>query len=262
MPINFTQIVQDSWNFIRNQRNFTLMFMLIFIGILIVFQFISIVLRPEIVADVQQQMANMNMQLSSESSINAEQLEKMMGSLALATHPTILIFNLIAQVLVSFITAWGIVSIHHISQGRSFQWLNALRETLRYFFPALFINILILLPLVFGLVQSLSGSVIGLVLIVLGIYLFVRLCLAYLEYLLGHRSLGETLRITWAKSQRRFGTLFLFCLLNYVIVGMLNGQIAVLNGNIVLETIGIVLSAFLHLFTIIFSYRFYTLFMK
>lgn len=266
MPINFTQILQDCWNFIRNQRRFTCYFMLLFAGLLIAFQFVFDTVRPGVLNEVSAQLEAIRQSLPAEL---AQQLkvsdrnDSLLQMIAVITHPTMMTVSIVGQIVIGFITACGIISIDQISRQKTFDFSTALSAAIRRFSGALIINVLILLPLIYALVLAVLGAgIAALIVTAAGTYVFVRLCLTYIAYLTERKKLVEAVRFTWRKTQKGFGSLFIFCLLNYVTVIILNGKISAWADNSLLLFISIVCTAFLHLFSIIFSYRFYTLFMK
>ncbi|TCP95730.1 hypothetical protein EDC44_1079 [Cricetibacter osteomyelitidis] len=268
MNINFTQIFQDSWNFIRNQRRFTLSFMLIFVAVLIIFQLILGYMQPIIFKEVSEQFAVMTQNIPAEAKAQLEAIngndstQSVLLSLAMITHPRMLAILISSQVINSFVITCGIIAVHQISRLQPFSLSMAFARGLQCFLGVLAINIIVLMPIGLGAAFAVGGNALGSLLMLVGIYIFIRLCLAYFVYLIENKSIFEAIRFTWQKTQKGFGSLFIFFLLAYVVLTMLHSQLSVLDDNIVLLFIGMVLSAFLHLFSIIFSYRFYTLFMK
>ena len=98
MPINFTQIFQDSLNFMRNQRKTVLLF----VGIFIASQFINALVS------VPMPSLGDNPNPSQQDIIDA--LSKV--------EPTALIGSFVfQQLLMSFIATFGIATIHHISHA-------------------------------------------------------------------------------------------------------------------------------------------------
>ena len=137
MPINFTQIFQDSLNFMRNQRKTVL----IFVGIFVVSQLINAVSVP---------MPSLgdNPNPSQQDIIDA--LSKV--------EPTALIGSfLFQQLLMSFIATFGIATIHHISQQNQNPINQGLMLTLHRFLGVVVLDIFMSLPLLFGLADVMSS---------------------------------------------------------------------------------------------------------
>ena len=115
MQINFTQIFQDSLNFMRNQRKTVLLF----VGIFIISQLIN-----ALVSVPMPSLGN-NPNPSQQDIIDA--LSKV--------EPTALIGSfLFQQLLMSFIATFGIATIHHISLQNENPINQGLMLTLRRFF--------------------------------------------------------------------------------------------------------------------------------
>ena len=89
MQINFTQVLQDSWNFFRNQQKI----MLQFVAILFIVQSASALLSFPVNDENKSDVLN----------------------LANASITNFVFSVAITQILTSFIAAWGLTSIHKIS---------------------------------------------------------------------------------------------------------------------------------------------------
>ena len=130
MQINFTQIFQDSLNFMRNQRKTVL----IFIGIFVISQLINALVS------VPMPSLGDNPNPSQQDIIDA--LSKV--------EPTALIGSfLFQQLLMSFIATFGIATIHHISQQNENPINQGLMLTLRRFLGVVVLDIFMSLPLLF-----------------------------------------------------------------------------------------------------------------
>ena len=115
MQINFTQIFQDSLNFMRNQRKTVLLF----VGIFVISQLINALVS------VPMPSLGDNPNPSQQDIIDA--LSKV--------EPTALIGSfLFQQLLMSFIATFGIATIHHISLQNENPINQGLMLTLRRFF--------------------------------------------------------------------------------------------------------------------------------
>ena len=165
MQINFTQIFQDSLNFMRNQRKIVL----IFVGLFVATQLIN--------ALVSVPMPSLGDNPNPSQQDIIEALSKV--------EPTALIGSfLFQQLLMSFIATLGIATIHHISQQNENPINQGLILTLRRFLGVVVLDIFMSLPLLFGLADVMSSflsknalSPLAFVSMVFGLFFFVRLCL-------------------------------------------------------------------------------------
>ena len=164
MQINFTHILQDSWNFFRNQQK-------------VMFQFVLILFIAQNVG------ALLSSPLNNESHSNLSELvdiniENIAFSIA------------ITQLLTSFISTWGLISIHSISQQNYQTLTKAFTLTLRRFLGVIVLNLLMTAPMLLGLSEAFaalltksSPSIISLIAMLVGIWFFVRLNLTAVHYL-------------------------------------------------------------------------------
>ena len=134
MQINFTQIFQDSLNFMRNQRKIVL----IFVGLFVATQLINALVS------VPMPSLGDNPNPSQQDIIDA--LSKV--------EPTALIGSfLFQQLLISFIATFGIATIHHISQQNENPINQGLILTLRRFLGVVVLDIFMSLPLYLALLM-------------------------------------------------------------------------------------------------------------
>ena len=250
MPINFTQIFQDSLNFMRNQRKTVL----IFIGIFVVTQLIN-----QLVSVPMPSLGN-NPNPSQQDIINA--LSKV--------EPTALIGSfLFQQLLMSFIATFGIATIHHISQQNENPINQGLMLTLRRFLGVVVLDIFMSLPLLFGLADVMSSflsknalSPLAFVSMVLGLFFFVRLCLSPVHYIASNQSIGQSALQVWRAGIKRNGVLITYALITYLLLPLLANSISTTLGTSFLSVIFGILVALFQIFILVFTYRFYSLFMK
>ncbi|PJG84766.1 hypothetical protein [Conservatibacter flavescens] len=250
MTINFTQIFQDSWNFVRNQRQIAISFMAAFFILALATQFILSQMAPAIMENLQ--TAPINNDLPPEA----------MSVFSTMLHPNVLTISLINQIISSLLSTWGIITLHHITQHRFRSLSDSFSQALRYFIGVLALNVLITIPLAYGLIVLLTGSILGLVVAIIGIYLFLRLCLAPLAYIIGQKSFTQSLKFVWQQSSGRISILLIYCLINYLLVSMLSNQLAAFNNNLIIQIITTAISSFISVFALVFSYRFYHLFIQ
>ncbi|MCW9698308.1 hypothetical protein [Avibacterium sp. 20-129] len=248
MNINFTQIFQDCWNFMRNQRTITQQFIFFFFINALIFYFLltTVVPMPEI------SQAN-GQSLPLPNNISAEFL--LLG---------------IAQQLVSlFLSSWGILTFHRIS----IQQQNPLNQsavlTLQRFVGVVMISLIGFIPLMIGVVESLfailqgqSPSMLSLVAILLGFFIFVRLSLASTEYLINPVSIMQALKNSWLSGVKRTAPLLIYCLLIYVVLPFVLRRITALSDNLIFDVLMLFLTAVVSVFSLLFTYRFYSLFMR
>ena len=250
MPINFTQIFQDSLNFMRNQRKTVL----IFVGIFVVSQLISALVS------VPMPSLGDNPNPSQQDIIDA--LSKV--------EPTALIGSfLFQQLLMSFIATFGIATIHHISQQNQNPINQGLMLTLRRFLGVIVLDIFMSLPLLFGLADVMSSflsknalSPLAFVSMVLGLFFFVRLCLSPVHYIASNQSIGQSALQVWRAGIKRNGVLITYALITYLLLPLLANSISTTLGTSFLSVIFGILVALFQIFILVFTYRFYSLFMK
>ena len=250
MPINFTQIFQDSLNFMRNQRKTVL----IFVGIFVVSQLINALVS------VPMPSLGDNPNPSQQDIIDA--LSKV--------EPTALIGSfLFQQLLMSFIATLGIATIHHISQQNQNPINQGLMLTLRRFLGVVVLDIFMSLPLLFGIADVMSSflsknalSPLAFVSMLLGLFFFVRLCLSPVHYIASNQSIGQSALQVWRAGIKRNGVLITYALITYLLLPLLANSISTTLGTSFLSVIFGILVALFQLFILVFTYRFYSLFMK
>ena len=258
MQINFTQIFQDSLNFMRNQRKTVLLF----VGIFVVSQLINALVS------VPMPSLGDNPNPSQQDIIDA--LSKV--------EPTVLIGSfLFQQLLMSFIATFGIATIHHISQQNENPINQGLMLTLRRFLGVVVLDIFMSLPLLFGLADVMSSflskdelsplsqnalSPLAFVSMVFGLFFFVRLCLSPVHYIASNQSIGQSALQVWRAGVKRNGILIIYALITYLLLPLLVNSVGAILGTSFLSVIFGILVALFQIFILVFTYRFYSLFMK
>ena len=251
MLINFTQIIKDSWNFIQNEK----LTLVKLIGLYVVASFLIVLLQsallPEQIAAIV---------------LNQDGLPK--------NIPDELISNIIAfllskQFMNLFIGAWCLVTINQVSRRTFMSLTSSFFATLKRIWGMILLSLLIFIPLMIGLTgvflanqQNISPSTLTMFAMIIGVALYVRLCLAPIHYLLTESSLSESWKTIWYAGKGRLSILLIFCLLIYVVMPMIENILVSLSINIFVEIIMMVLIAFVNVFSLIISYRFYTLFVS
>lgn len=235
MPVNFLQLFQESWNFMRNQANFTLVGLALLIGLQVANLFILPPITPE--------------------------------NLAGNTPESVLTLNLPSLVVPAlidvFVTILLILNIKAINQGNYRHFFQPLSAAFKALLPVVAMSMLMALPISIGVssgvlaTQMPSLGIISLPLLVSGCYIFVKFCLLAYVYLLEEpqKSLGETIKFTWQLSRGKMLTLILFCIVVYLLPSLIANQIAQLGA-----LPARVLSAFFSLYFVIFSFRFYQIY--
>lgn len=239
MPIQFPTLLQDSWNFIRNQPHFTL----VGGGLLILVQQLLFYFSPKILLDP--------------TGLNADTLDKQLGDLVLSLVPV-----LVVSVIGIFINLLLILNINTINNGQYRHFFQHSGIALSRLFPFIGLNLLMFLPLSIGSTSFVTGqagglSIIALPLMVTGLFLFVKWCLAAYVYLVEvpQKGVFETLSFTWQMSRGRMSTLFLFCLLTHLFPSVITASIANLGG--IGSLLSQIVAAVFSLFVTVFGFRFY-----
>ena len=250
MPINFTQIIKDSFHFMQNEkRNIIVLCALYFFADIIMVLLQSVMLPNEIIVSLS------NNQISS--AISEEQ------GINLVT------FFFLKQFIYIFISAWCLVTIHQISLRQFNTVLQSFSSTLKRIWGAMLLSFLILIPILVGLTeamiaiqQKIQPSILSLFAMVIGIGLYIRLCLAPVHYLLTNDSISHSAKITWRAAMGRVSVLFIFCLLTYVLIPFVENFLTVFSSNAIMALISGILVALINVFALVVTYRFYTLFIS
>lgn len=241
MPLNFLQLLQESWNFMRNQANFSL----ISLGLMVAFQLLFVLLQPDSAVTL---------------SATPEQREQIL----LAHLP----YSVLSALTNALIAIMMILNIKAINDGQYRHFFNPLPHALKVLLPVIVINILMILPFAFGLSFSgmffMAGSLqlLGLPLFICGAYLSMKLYLSYYAYLLDEpqKSISESLKFAWQHSQGRMKTLVLFCMIALLLPFVLNSQFMHLPNEPIWMICSAVISAILNVYLAIFGFRFYQIY--
>ena len=163
-------------------------------------------------------------------------------------------FFFLKQFIYIFISAWCLVTIHQISLRQFSTVLQSFSSTLKRIWGALLLSFLIAIQ------QKVQPSIISLFAIIIGIGLYVRLCLAPVHYLLTDAGISASAKITWRAAMGRVSVLFIFCLLIYVLVPLAESFLISLSSNAIMALITGIIAALINVFALVVTYRFYTLF--
>lgn len=250
MPINFTQLFRDSWNFMRNQRQFVMKFMLILLAASAVMSFLASILQS--------------------SAVNPEQMDQTQLAQAMieqSRQPSRQLFFLLNQGVTLFISSWTLTVIHSISRQHGMNLASSAISTARRFIGVALLSILNVSPLFVGLWfafgdmgNNRAPSILSLVLIIAGLILFVRLCLVSVEYLIRPVSMQSAVKNILVLGTKRTGTLFFYCLIVNFFLPLIGLQLSTMAINMVFSVIVLTAIALVSLFSLIFTYRFYSVF--
>lgn len=245
-PINFTQIFQDSLNFIRNRPKIFLTFVAMFLTL----QACIVFLIPS--------LPTIETKGTEPDAINL---------LAQIDFSTIGIIYLIQQILILFLNSWIILTIHQISQSDNRPFNTALILTTQRFFGVLILNLIILFPIITGLSQAFIAiqknapvSLSAIIFILTGLILFIRLNISTVYYITDKENISNSLKKVWFAGKGRNGILFLYALFIYFVIPML--QKFFLVSESYFNLISFFITALLSIFGLIFTYRFCRLFMS
>lgn len=234
MPIKFPNLLQDSWNFIRNQHTFSLLAIILLSAL----QFVNLFLVPRI------------------GNMDTENVEMTLSDL----------FPLLVMGVANiFITTLLILNIKEINRGSFKHFFQNLSAAVTKLFPVVLLNIIMVLPLSIGMASQVFGakagnglSMIAFPLIIGGAFLFIKLCLSVYAYLIEElNSVNEAIRFTWQLSRGRGIALVLFCVISYFVPQILMSFLSGLSGNTLGLVVNVLVSSFFSLFITVFSFRFY-----
>lgn len=227
MPINFPQLLQDSWNFIRNRRQFSLTA----IGLLLAIQLLATFVLTNLMA--------------SNSTVS-------------------LLPSLLIGIGNIFISVLLVLNINDINAGIFQSFFQNTSKALAKLLPAISLNIIMVLPLSFGmssiLFSNISGSgasIFSLPLSAIGIFVFVRLNLAIYVFLVENYRVGQAVKFMWQLAKGKMAALFAYTLLANLLPILITTLVGRLGDNVAIMVLSFVISAFLSLFTTILGFRFY-----
>ncbi|MBS9783076.1 MAG: ABC transporter permease [Pasteurella sp.] len=241
MPINFLQLLQDSWNFIHNQRQFSI-FAVVTMLFIQVLDFVLLSIFPVPILT----------QTSSPEKVLVTAL------------PTFILF-----LLNLLFTALVILNIKSINNGNSHHFFQPILRLLKSLFSLILINLISVIPLSLAIVLLTLGmwhptiNLTSLPFIAIGFYFFIKLFLAVYVYLIEEpqKSVTETLVFTFKLSKGKMRPLVLFCLLSFIPLLIIN-SLEKLGDSIPVMALSSIVSTLLGVFLIVFSFRFYQLYRK
>lgn len=227
MPINFPQLLQDSWNFIRNRSQFSLTA----IGLLLAIQLLATFV-----------------------------LANLMASNSTAS----LLPSLLIGIGNIFISVLLVLNINDINAGTFQSFFQNTGKALTKLLPAILLYIIMGLPLSFGMSSILFGNISGsganifsLPLLAIGIFVFVRLNLSTYVFLVENYRVGQAVKFMWQLAKGKMAVLFAYTLLANLLPILITALVGRLGDNVAIMVLSFMISAFLSLFTTIFGFRFY-----
>lgn len=241
MPFNFAQILSDSWNFVRNQKQ-VFVFFIILTSII---QFLTIfigdnIFGKDIFIELRQNISNSTQGLSNES----------IG---------VLYFFLFSSLLSLLINLCFFLKIDHLSANQYVSYQQLFIIAIKKLPIYLVSYLIVFSPLAIFSLTSLiiSANFLAILVLVFSLFILIRLSLLPYAYLIGNKGLSDVIRALWLQGKGQFSSLFLFCLLAFFLP---NALTLLLSKNNISQFILIPVSNGLELFSLVFIYRFYTLF--
>ena len=227
MPINFPQLLQDSWNFIRNRSQFSLTA----IGLLLAIQLLATFV-----------------------------LTNLMASNSTAS----LLPSLLIGIGNIFISVLLVLNINDINAGTFQSFFQNTGKALTKLLPAILLYIIMGLPLSFAMSSILFGNISGsganifsLPLLAIGIFVFVRLNLSTYVFLVENYRVGQAVKFMWQLAKGKMAVLFAYTLLANLLPILIAALVGRLGDNVAIMVLSFMISAFLSLFATIFGFRFY-----
>ena len=161
------------------------------------------------------------------------------------------------------------MTIHQISRHNPLTLSANFVLTLRRFIGVIVLETVSVLPVLIGVAHIVGAAlsntappIAALLMIFFGIYFFIRLNLASLHYLTTQDGIGQSLQKIWLQGRNQKTALLIYALLVYFVAPMLILQLSVLSENLIFSVIMSLTAALINIFTLVVTYRFYSLFMQ
>lgn len=246
MPINFTQIFKDSWNFMQNQKAIILKF----IGLFFVIKVVSDQTIYSILPRSFEQSADLMVILSE----NYQQL---------------FLVGLASSLVETLAAYWVLLTIHQLSHRQEPNLSQTFTTALKRMWGSILIYLIIILPFIISLVSMMitllvmddMPSIFLWVLFIIGIFVLIRFCLAPLHYVLQPVGIQKTFSHMWYMGKNKGFYLFIYFALIYLVAGVVENFLSP-RGELILDILAWLLIAALRILMLIFSYRFYTQFIQ
>lgn len=248
MQMNFTQIFQDSINFVRNQqKTFITYSLLLFVTLLICWGLDNL---------FNQALFSNNVSPQQAITVIAEHWQEYLA------------IYLVKQLLLILVSTAGLAAVYLISIGKPADPASAFSLAARRVIGVLLLDIVITLPFSLGIASmytiGTTNSPIpffALLMFCFGVFLFIRLNLASLHYVVSNDGILASLQKVWMAGIGNNWQLVIYALCIYLVLPLLGMPLTLVSGNL-----GQVLSALaggiINIFGVVFSYRFYSLFIK
>lgn len=232
MPFNFIKIISESAHFISNRMSTVLTF----VGLFTLSNIsIDLLIRPTLAGAVQ----------------NTQDVN--------ISHLMLLIFPAVAD---AFITVWFLCSVHFASMSNKTLNTSSFALAIKRFLGYVVLVTITVIPLSITAATSLTGSVgfLTIISLFIGIYIYLRLCLAPYAYVLDGLSFINALKFVWLTSFKYLLPLLGFVVITQLIpMGIANVISHIFKGSVG-EIIISIISAIIKTYIVIFTYRFYSIY--
>lgn len=229
MPFNFIKILSESAHFISNRMSTVVTFVGLFTLSNVA---IDLLIRPTLTGTVQ----------------NTQDI-----------NIALLIFSALFD---AFITVWFLCSVHFASMSNKTLNTSSFALAIKRFLGYVVLVTIIVIPLSITAATSLTGSVgfLTIISLFIGIYIYLRLCLAPYAYVLDGLSFTNALKFVWLTSFKYLLPLLGFVVITQLIpMGIANVISHIFKGSVG-EIIISIISAIIKTYIVIFTYRFYSIY--
>ena len=208
--MKFLDLLQDSWNFMRNQLNFTLFG----IGLLVLLQVGALFLLQNMV--------------SLPVAPNAQGMDAEVAASALSPSLLVALINV-------FVNAVLILNIKSINNGDYRNFFQNMVPAFKALPAMLLFMLCMFFPLSFAFVGIMASganggmsSLIMLPLLITGIFVLIKLSIISYVYLVEEPRKGimETIKYTWTMSRGKASMLILYFAISYIVPFILSGSCA------------------------------------
>lgn len=234
MSVNFVQLLQESGNFIRNQKTFSLTAILVMLAL---------------------QVANLLVSAQLFKAVDPTQMSSSLGG-------GLFLSVVFAVFTVYFSLVLVVLNIKKINEGQYHNFFEATGEAFSKLFPVIGVIILMSFPLSFGIASAAMGGEAGLSIIALpllagGIFIFLKLCLGSYALLIENMRVGQAVKFSWQLTKGKMLWMIGYVLIAYVIPMVINAMLAQISANLLMQIIAALVGVCLSLFTVVFGFRFY-----
>lgn len=238
MQIKFVDLLQQSWNFMRNQSAFSRYA----IGILAISQFALLFLAPA-----------PSVAISPQEGLQVE----------LGTVLSVMLSSILLSIVNLFVGLLMILNIQSINNGQYQHFFQNVNKAAKAFFPLILLTFITVFPLSIGFSFALTSgaSILAIPLILTGLYLFIKLSLSTYVYLLEQpKTVIETIKFTMQLSRGKMMPLVLFVVISSFVPNILSSLMSVFGNDVIGILIKVLFSSAITVFITVFSFRFYQLY--